>query len=415
MTSQTPDTSTARRSLHPTLAASPARTAPPAAQLAATEPVWAGPSDATGPRSGVIGFVFAIIGIVVGAALLLLVIGYVAVSFGPGAMLLCSVVAVLPLLAVLFAVRWIDRWEPEPLSTLAFALFWGAGVAVAISLFIDLCVQIVVGASGGPTETSEALAIAVQAPIVEEIAKGLGVLLLVWIARKTFDGPVDGLVYAAVVAAGFAFTENILYFGEALIEGGTDGLGASFVLRGLFSPFAHVMFTACTGIAIGFGLNRTRGAAILGYFALGLVPAIALHAFWNGSLLIVSDFFGYYFLVQVPLFIFAIVLVALLRKAEQRSTRDVLQQYADAGWFVSGEVSMLATGQGRRAARQWAATLPGNKTNLMKKFTTDATKLAVLRQRMLVGRAGVNAAAEELMLLEAITRDRAALLGAPAS
>ncbi|MET1019042.1 MAG: PrsW family intramembrane metalloprotease [Microterricola sp.] len=381
---------------------------PPAAQIAATQMVWSGAPAAGGPGTG---FVFAVIGIVLGAALLLLVIGYFMASFGAGAVVFSALVALIPLLAVLFAVRWIDRWEPEPRFALAFALLWGAGVAVAIALLVDLFVQIAFAIGGGEANAAtEALSVAVQAPVVEEIAKGLGVLLLVWIARKSFDGPVDGLVYAAVVAAGFAFTENILYFGEALIEGGTADLGGTFVMRGIFSPFAHVMFTACTGIAIGFGVTRTRGAGILGYFALGLVFAIGLHALWNGSLLVVTDFFGYYFLVQVPLFAFAIVLVVLLRRAEQRATRIRLQEYADAGWFADGEVQMLATGQGRRAARRWARTLPAEKRAAMRQFTADATRLALVRQRIISGRGGLDVIGEERTLLAAITRDRAALL-----
>lgn len=380
-----------------------------------TQAVWPGAETAAASRTGIAGFVLGIIGIVLSAALLLVVLGYFMLTLGASAVLISALIAVLPLLAVLFAVRWIDRWEPEPRWALAFALLWGAGVSVVISLLVDLVVQLTVAASGGPSEASEAMSIAVQAPIVEELAKGLGVLLLVWIARKSFDGPVDGLVYAAVVAAGFAFTENILYFGGAFIEGGAEALGATFVMRGIFSPFAHVMFTACTGIALGIGVNRTRGAGILGYFAIGLVLAMALHALWNGSLLFVTDFFGYYFLVQVPLFIFAIVLVVYLRRAEQRTTRARLQEYADAGWFADGEVSMLATAPGRRAARHWARSLPGDRSAAMKQFTADATRLALLRQRIVSGRTGAEAAADERALLDAITRDRAVLLAPVAS
>ena len=90
-------------------------------------------------------------------------------------------------------------------------------------------------------------------------------------SRSHFDGPVDGLVYAATAAAGFAFTENILYFGAALAEGGAEELGATFVVRGIFSPFAHVLFTACIGLAIGIGARRGGGAGVVGWFLLGLV------------------------------------------------------------------------------------------------------------------------------------------------
>ena len=95
---------------------------------------------------------------------------------------------------------------------------------------IDLGVQLAVAFAepgGGPDEAMQAV---VQAPLVEETAKGIGVLLIFAFSRSHFDGPVDGLVYAATAAAGFAFTENILYFGAALAEGGGERAGRD--LRG---------------------------------------------------------------------------------------------------------------------------------------------------------------------------------------
>ncbi|WP_104476955.1 PrsW family intramembrane metalloprotease [Microterricola pindariensis] len=409
MTSPTPDAAGT------TLADGPQRVLPSAAQpptSAAAAPMLPVRFTPRPGRTGALGFRLGVIGIAIGAALLLVMIGSFVRSFGPGAVLLCTVVAVVPLVGVLFAVRWIDRWEPEPRWVLGFALFWGAGVAVGISLLVNRGLQQLLVSGGNPGQ-AEALSLAIQAPIVEEIAKGLGVLLLVWIAKRSLDGPVDGLVYAAVSAAGFAFTENILYFGEALIEGGADQLGSTFLLRGLFSPFAHVMFTACTGIALGFGATRTRGAGILGYFALGLAAAIALHALWNGALLVVTDFFGYYFLVQVPLFLFAIGIVLWLRRAEQRATVESLQEYAAAGWFADGEVVMLATASGRRAAARWARTLPGDKRVEMRRFIRHATRLAFVRQRLREGRASADTAEAERALLEAVTLDRAVLLAPP--
>src|SRR5665811_423001 len=52
---------------------------------------------------------------------------------------------------------------------------------------------------------------AIVAPITEEGAKGLFVLLLLWARRHELDGILDGIVYAGMVGVGFAFTENILY------------------------------------------------------------------------------------------------------------------------------------------------------------------------------------------------------------
>src|SRR5690606_26985258 len=126
-----------------------------------------------------------------------------------------------PFAIVFFVVRWIDRWEPEPRTAIVFAFLWGAGVSVLIALLVGAGVDNLIYALGGPGFGYEFFGAAIQAPIVEEGGKGLGLLIIFFAARKHFDGPVDGLVYAAWVAGGFAFTENILYFGNRLVEAGT--------------------------------------------------------------------------------------------------------------------------------------------------------------------------------------------------
>ncbi|WP_448809556.1 PrsW family intramembrane metalloprotease [Agromyces bauzanensis] len=367
-------------------------------------PIWTAPPVA---RAG--GGVFAAVGIVLAGIVGLLVIAYLALGLGVSSLVIGSLLALVPLMIVLLAVRWVDRWEPEPRWALWFAFLWGAAVSVAVALIVDLGVQLVLAfaASQGPDEALQAV---VQAPFVEELAKGVGVLLLFAFSRSHFDGPVDGLVYAATVAAGFAFTENILYFGAALAEGGAAELGSTFVVRGLFSPFAHVLFTACTGLAIGIGARRGGGPAVLGWFLLGLIAAVLLHAFWNGSLAFASDAIGLYFTVQVPIFIGFVLLAWFLRREEMRVTRTRLADYGAAGWFSPAEVQMLATPAGRRQAVAWARAQTPPRTAAMRKMIADSTHLAFTRHRIVTGRGGRNAAADEQALLTAVTADRAALL-----
>ncbi len=260
---------------------------------------------------GIIGF------IVVGIAVLLVVVYFLS-FLGPGLTFVGSILALIPLTIVLLGVRWIDRWEPEPFRILLFAFFWGAGVSIILALTVDTAAQIALAARGGPNSATEVLQAVVQAPIVEETAKGLGVLVIFLVARRFFDGPVDGIVYAATVAGGFAFSENIQYFGIQIAqEGGLDGSVAEiFFIRGLLSPFAHVMFTSMTGVFIGIAARQSNRLLGIGLFFVGLIPAILLHALWNGALSIVYDFYGYYALVQVPLFAIALVGVVLLRRRE---------------------------------------------------------------------------------------------------
>lgn len=344
------------------------------------------------------------------AVLIVLLIGLVAyllTFLGAAASTIGMVLALLPLTGVLLAVRLVDRWEPEPRSLVIFAIAWGAIVSVGIALGVDIGLAALFGRDD--STFGEALSSVVQAPVVEEFAKGLGVFLIFAVARRAFDGPVDGVVYGALVGAGFAFTENILYFATSLIDEGVDGTTITFFLRGILSPFAHVMFTAVTGYALGRAARSGRGtAAALGPGLLGLVGAIALHALWNGSAMF-GDFFELYVTLQVPLFIGFIVGVVLLRREESRLTRERLGEYAAAGWFAPQEVDMLATSRGRRAGIAWARTLPGDRVRHMKDFIADSTALAAARQRALTGR-DPHAAEDEKVFLARAGAARVALL-----
>lgn len=336
------------------------------------------------------------------ALLLVALVAYFLRFIGPAASLLGAILAAIPFVVVWFAVRLVDRWEPEPKSLMLFAVAWGAIGAVGIALGVDLVLSLLVGAR------DSAVTAIVQAPIVEEAAKALGVLLLYVEARRAFSGPIDGIVYGALVGAGFAFTENVLYFAGSFLEGGIAQVSATFFLRAILSPFAHVMFTALTGFAIGLAARRSAPAGgALRNALIGMVVAIALHALWNGSAML-FDFFPLYVSVQVPLFLLFILGVIALRREEARLTRQRLGEYAAAGWFTPQEVDMLATGPGRRSAIAWARTLRGDRTGTMREFIADATALASARQRALSGR-DPHAAAEERALLAKTAAARAAL------
>lgn len=379
--------------------------------VAAHATATAQPGLVAPPRRSSTLLALGIVGIILVSLVTLFVAVYLITGLGGDAFALGGIMALVPLAIVFFAVRWIDRWEPEPRVAVIFAFLWGAGVAVLIALLVGAEIDNVINSMGGPGPGYQFFGAAIQAPIVEEFGKGLGLLILFWVARKHFDGPVDGLVYAAWVAGGFAFTENILYFGSQLLDvGGFDGsVFEIFLIRGIMAPFAHVMFTAFTGIALGFAARRTGAFGAIGFFLLGLIPAILLHAFWNGALFFVSDFYGYYAIVQVPLFIMGVALVFFLRRQESKLTHDRLSEYASVGWFDPAEINALATPNGRRQAIAWAGR--SGKGREMKRYIQDATRLAFARQRIITGRAKVGAQADEAALLAAIVESRKSLVG----
>ncbi|GAA1986497.1 PrsW family intramembrane metalloprotease [Microbacterium pumilum] len=373
---------------------------PPAVIPAATASPAALPVQ---PRAGRTAPVWWIAVLVI---LLTVLVGYFLNAIGPAASLIGMLVALVPLAAVLLAVRLVDRWEPEPRGLLVFAFAWGAVAAVGIALGVDLLITMAFGPADSPGR--DVFAAVVQAPIVEEAAKGIGVFLIFATARRAFDGPIDGIVYGGLVGAGFAFTENIQYFAISFVEGGTADLTTTFFVRGILSPFAHVMFTSVTGFALGIAARRgLRGGRAVGPWVLGMIGAIALHAFWNGSAVFL-DFFVLYMTAQVPLFVLFVLGVIALRREEARLTRRRLGDYAAAGWFTPQEVDMLATPAGRKAALAWAKTLRGDRTRLMERFILDATALAATRQRAISGRDD-RAADDELVLLTRTAGARAAL------
>jgi RsiW-degrading membrane proteinase PrsW (M82 family) len=349
------------------------------------------------------------LGLVVGGGILafvslFLVVPFLLASTGVTGFVIGFVASLIPLAAVLFAVAVIDRWEPEPKRLLLFAFTWGAAVSIAVTLLIQP-----VFALAAPATDEAAFRdfmTTVQAPVVEEFAKSLGLLLLLLFARRNFDGPVDGVVFAFTIAGGFAFTENILYFGRAIAESGTPGsdLVQIFFLRGVMSPFAHAIFTGTTGLIMGLAARRWHpGVSVLAFFA-GLVPAMVLHNRWNSM---GQDFLAQYVLVQVPIFLLAVVCIVVLRVAETRLTRQRLQEYAAAGWFAPAEVELLSTPGGRRQAVRWAGTY--NRGEEMKEFVKAATRLAFTRQRILSGRDVPLHQQDEMQQLRHLTVLRAAV------
>lgn len=345
-----------------------------------------------------------------GAALvflsLFLVVPFLVANTGVGGFLAGFVLSLIPLSAVLLAVYLIDRWEPEPKRLLVFAFTWGAAVSIAVTLLIQPFFALTFQFS--EVADFQTFMATVQAPVVEEFAKSLGLLLILLLARKHFDGPVDGIVFAFTIAGGFAFTENILYFGRAIAESANPGtdLAQIFLLRGVMSPFAHAIFTGTTGLIMGFAARRWHSGASVLAFVIGLIPAMLLHNRWNSM---GAGFLAEYILIQVPIFVLAVVGIILLRVAENRLTRQRLMEYSAAGWFSPAEVELLATPRGRRTALQWAAGY--HRRPQMKAFLHAATQLAFIRQRILSGRDVRLHQMEEQQQLQRILSLRAAVAG----
>lgn len=336
----------------------------------------------------------------------LLVAAAIGLEVGVQEALVALLVAVVPVGVVVPSFLWLDRYEAEPASSLFFAFGWGACVATAVSLLLNSGTVFVLERMHLPGDVLGAVLVA---PVVEETTKGLGILVLLLLRRHEFDGLVDGVVYGGLVGAGFAFAENVLYFGRALIEAGPEGLIVTFVIRGLLGPFAHPLFTVWTGIGLGVLVTRRGVLRFLAPVA-GLAAAMVLHGLWNFSAVVGESWFTMYLLLQVPVFLATIFLVVWMRRREGRLVARHLGTYAAHGLFAPAEVAMLSSLSHRKGARDWARRVGGRRAQqTMLALQDEATELAFLRARIEHGTAGPRAPDEERRLVEAILACRASL------
>ncbi|MEP7159886.1 MAG: PrsW family intramembrane metalloprotease [Dermatophilaceae bacterium] len=334
----------------------------------------------------------------------------IGLELGTSAAVVGLLTALLPLAIVVPAVLWLDRFESEPARYLLAAFCWGACVAATVSLVLNTGSTLFISRIAGQ-EPALAVGAVVIAPVVEETSKGVGVLLVLLLRRREFDGIVDGIVYSAICAAGFAFAENVLYFGRGALEGGTQGLVAVLVVRVVFGPFAHPLFTACTGVGLGIAAGRAHGVLRWVAPVCGLLAAMVLHALWNASTLLGLDgaVTAYVFL-QVPLFAAAIGFALWARHREARVLATYLEGYGRAGWFTPQEVAMLSNVRARRQALAWARGSGGAREHAdMRRLHDDAVDLAMLRQRIVHGTAPADAESQERGLLREIAGVRARL------
>ncbi|WP_244317584.1 PrsW family intramembrane metalloprotease [Streptomyces bauhiniae] len=325
--------------------------------------------------------------------------------------------AVVPVPWLIAAFRWLDRVRPGPWRNLLFAFAWGACAAALIAIVANSFATHWIATATADPSGADTLGATVIAPVVEESAKAAAVLLVFVFRRRDFTGPVGGAAIAGVTATGFAFTENILYLGNAFGTDqsiGTSGIvsvtAATFFVRGVMSPFAHPLFTVFTGI--GFGLaalprrHRLRWLFPVG----GLLLAMSMHALWNGS----AAFGQFGFLVvyggfMAPAFGLLAWLLIRSRQRELRVAREELPVYVYAGWLAPAEPFALGSLRARRLARDHARRHLGGRpaARAVVHYETTATELALLRHRARAGRMGPDFTTREHALLATLWQHRA--------
>lgn len=132
--------------------------------------------------------------------------------------------------------------------------------------------------------------------LVEEYVKLFPFIIFLMFTKKLKE-PYDYMLYTALVALGFAFTENLIYFTD-------QGVGI-MQIRGMLSVIGHAMFTSSVGYLLAFSRFKKRLAPTWILLVIGLALAALLHGIFNfligshSGILILKVIFFFYFLALV--------------------------------------------------------------------------------------------------------------------
>jgi protease PrsW len=203
------------------------------------------------------------------------------------ALVMSSLLSVLPV-----GVLWhVERRERASAWFFAAAFLWGGFVATALAMPFNIAFFLVVDAwvTNHPwvtqllgAEAAEMISAPISAPIIEELAKALGVTLIFALLRGEFDSVRDGIVYGALVGAGFNWYEAALYVAQDYAQFGAAPyayeLGSRYALLG-FS--GHLLFTGIFGGFLGYSLLERRLLLRIAAPIVGLMLACTAHMLTN--------------------------------------------------------------------------------------------------------------------------------------
>lgn len=178
------------------------------------------------------------------------------------------------------AIFWIgyfyykDRFFPEPIVKILATYFLGFGAAYLCYHFLRLLPMTdIPGDLSGMANRSQLVFFLYcigAGGLVEELFKLLPFVLIV-VRFGDFDEGIDGIIYASIIALGFATFENIHYL--PLMQG-WELLG-----RSLASPLTHTIFSSIWGywIARAYLFKKSRLLAL----SAGLSLAAILHGLFD--------------------------------------------------------------------------------------------------------------------------------------
>ena len=282
----------------------------------------------------------------------------------------------------------VDRYRPQRLRLLLVVLGWGGCVAVTLAYYVNSwasCQMAVIDDTSGV----QAIRVAVfVAPFVEEFCKGSVVFLVAILDRNLFTSRVSGAVLGGLAGAGFAFTENIVYYARAIVYGSyTAGAGdvqeavhQLVRMRGLYTCFAHPLFTLMTGVGVAFAVSSRSKIVRVVAPITGYLGAALLHMLFNGltSIMDENSLMRLYLLMALPFVVGVAVRVVMTVVKQGQVVSARLNDYVTMGWLPESYPAAFS----RLRRRAWTIVMSlwhGNVADTWR-LQRDVTQLAYVRE-----------------------------------
>lgn len=178
--------------------------------------------------------------------------------------------ALAPGIAIILYIFYKDVYNREPKLNLAVSFLLGCA-AIVPAVILEKYFAF--------TNDGTVLGVAIFAYLVvggsEELSKYVG-LRYYSFPKKSFDEPLDGIVYSVMVSMGFATVENVLY----VVNYAQQGRGLEVGLQRMFlSVPAHASFAVMMGYYTGLAKFRPGRRGIL--LLKGLLAAVFFHGTYD--------------------------------------------------------------------------------------------------------------------------------------
>jgi RsiW-degrading membrane proteinase PrsW (M82 family) len=296
--------------------------------------------------------------------------------------------AVIPSLFYVSFVWWLDRYEKEPVWLLTLAFLWGAVPAAILSVVLELIVDASILAVSGESVVGTLASVSVNAPLVEESAKGVALLGLWLLFRREFDDVLDGIVYGAMIGFGFALSENLFaYFLPILSEEGLQAGLTNIFLRTVVFGFNHAFWSGIIGAAVGYArLARRRIWWLLAPLG-GWLAAVLLHGIHNAGATLAEQTMclslGLSLLAHWGGLLLLLSVAYLVWRRESGWIKRGLVEEVRQGALTPEEYRLLSHA-GQRQRVRWQALLQGGHRShrAVGKYFQHATELAFKKQHL---------------------------------